>query len=51
MFGTDFPPGGTIQGMADALRSLELFNESDLRAIERGNAIQLIPRLKIPADE
>ncbi len=51
MFGTDFPPGGTIQGMADALRSLELFNESDLRAIERGNAVPLIPRLKIPADE
>jgi predicted TIM-barrel fold metal-dependent hydrolase len=45
MFGTDFPPGGTIQAMADALRSLKLFNESDLRAIERDNAVRLIPRL------
>jgi len=46
MFGTDFPPGGTIQDMADALRSLRLFDESDLRAIERDNAARLIPRLK-----
>ena len=46
MFGTDFPPGGTIQAMADALRTLNLFNESDLRAIERDNAVRLIPRLR-----
>ena len=46
MFGTDFPPGGTIQAMADALRTLGLFNESDLRAIERDNAVRLIPRLE-----
>ncbi len=46
MFGTDFPPGGTILAMADALRTLNLFNESDLRAIERDNAVRLIPRLE-----
>ena len=46
MFGTDFPPGGTIQAMAEALRTLNLFNDSDLRAIERDNAVRLIPRLR-----
>ena len=46
LFGTDFPPGGTIQGTSDALRSLQLFNEGDLRAIERDNAVRLIPRLR-----
>ena len=45
MFGTDFPPGGTIRNMADALRSLQLFSDDDLRAIERDNAVRLIPRL------
>jgi predicted TIM-barrel fold metal-dependent hydrolase len=46
LFGTDFPPGGTIQGTADTLRSLKLFSDGDLRAIERDNAVRLIPRLK-----
>jgi len=46
VFGTDFPPGGTIQGTADALRSLNLFDDSDLRAIDRDNAVRLIPRLR-----
>jgi 6-methylsalicylate decarboxylase len=45
LFGTDFPPGGTIQATADALRSLELFSDSDLRAIDRDNIVGLIPRL------
>jgi predicted TIM-barrel fold metal-dependent hydrolase len=45
LFGTDFPPGGTIQGTSDALRSLQLFSDSDLRAIERDNIVRLIPRL------
>jgi predicted TIM-barrel fold metal-dependent hydrolase len=45
LFGTDFPPGGTIQGTAETLRSLQLFSESDLRAIERDNIVGLIPRL------
>jgi predicted TIM-barrel fold metal-dependent hydrolase len=45
VFGTDFPPGGTIQGTAEALRSLNLFDADDLRAIDRDNAVRLIPRL------
>ena len=44
LFGTDFPPGGTIQGTSDALRALGLFGDSDLRAIERDNIVGLIPR-------
>ena len=46
MFGTDFPPGGTSEGVARSLRELGRFSESDLRAIERDNAIRLLPRLK-----
>jgi predicted TIM-barrel fold metal-dependent hydrolase len=46
VFGTDFPPGGTIRGTADALRSLDLFDERALRAIDRDNAVRLIPRLE-----
>ena len=46
LFGTDFPPGGTIQDAANALRSQRLFDERDLRAIDRDNAVRLIPRLK-----
>ena len=47
LFGTDFPPSGTIQGTAEALRSLQLFSDSDLRAIERDNLVRLMPRLRI----
>src|SRR5262245_17198487 len=46
MFGTDFPPGGTSQAVAQTLRELKMFSEADLRAIERDNAIRLLPRLK-----
>ena len=46
MFGTDFPPGGTSEGVARSLRELGRFSESDLRAIERDNAVRLLPRLK-----
>ena len=45
LFGTDFPPGGTIQGTSDLLRSLRLFSDRELRAIERDNVLRLIPRL------
>ena len=45
LFGTDFPPGGTVQGNADALRALGLFSDADLRAIDRDNILRLIPRL------
>src|SRR2546428_3307647 len=46
MFGTGFSPGGNRQGVARALRELPMFSESDLRAIERDNAVRLLPRLR-----
>jgi predicted TIM-barrel fold metal-dependent hydrolase len=46
MFGTDFPPGGTSMEIARTLRELKMFSESDLRAIERDNAVRLLPRLR-----
>jgi len=45
LFGTDFPPGGTNMALAQALRDLGFFKGDDLRAIERENAIRLLPRL------
>jgi predicted TIM-barrel fold metal-dependent hydrolase len=46
MFGTDFPPGGNGLEMAQTIRALKMFSETDLRAIERENAVKLLPRLK-----
>jgi predicted TIM-barrel fold metal-dependent hydrolase len=45
LFGTDFPPGGSNLDAAKALSELGFFNAADLRAIERDNAVKLIPRL------
>ena len=45
LFGTDFPPGGTSADYVTALRALKMFSEADLRAIERDNAVRLLPRL------
>jgi len=45
LFGTDFPPGGTAAEYARALRELKMFDEAALRAIERDNAVRLLPRL------
>ncbi len=44
VFGTDFPPGGTMAEYARRLRELDMFSESDLRLIERENAVGLLPR-------
>jgi len=44
VFGTDFPPGGTSAGVAKALREAGLFSDADLRAIDRENAVRLLPR-------
>ena len=49
LFGTDFPPGGTNVAMAKALADLRFFKAADLRAIERDNAVRLLPRLKASA--
>jgi predicted TIM-barrel fold metal-dependent hydrolase len=45
VFGTDFPPGGNARDVAAALRQTTLFSDSDLRAIDRENALRLLPRL------
>ncbi len=45
LFGTDFPPGGSSAGVAANLAALGLFSPADLRAVERGNAAALLPRL------
>jgi predicted TIM-barrel fold metal-dependent hydrolase len=45
LFGTDFPPGGAAADYVTAIRELKMFSESALRAIERDNAVRLLPRL------
>jgi 6-methylsalicylate decarboxylase len=47
VFGTDFPPGGTSAAVARTLREIGMFSEADLRAIDRDNAVRLVPRLAI----
>ena len=46
LFGTDFPPGGTSTEVAQLLAKLKMFDQAAMRAIDRDNAIRLIPRLK-----
>jgi predicted TIM-barrel fold metal-dependent hydrolase len=46
LFGTDFPPGGSSRAVAQALRDLKMFSDTELRAIERDNALRLVPRLR-----
>jgi 6-methylsalicylate decarboxylase len=46
LFGTDFPPGGTGLDVAKTLVKLGVFSESDLRSIDRENAVRLLPRFK-----
>ena len=46
MFGTDFPPGGTSAEVARELAALKLgFTDADMRAINRDNAVRVVPRL------
>jgi predicted TIM-barrel fold metal-dependent hydrolase len=47
LFGTDFPPGGSSEDVVSALRRLSDFNEADLQAVERDNAVRLLPRLRL----
>jgi predicted TIM-barrel fold metal-dependent hydrolase len=47
LFGTDFPPGGSNLEAARTLSELGLFSPADLRAIERDNAVRLLPRLSV----
>lgn len=45
LFGTDFPPGGSAIDYVRALEGIGLLNKNDLRAIDRDNAVRLLPRL------
>ena len=45
LFGTDFPPGGSATDYVKALSQMTLLNKNDLKAIDRDNAVRLIPRL------
>jgi predicted TIM-barrel fold metal-dependent hydrolase len=45
LFGTDFPPGGTSFDVANTIAGLGFFSAADLRAIDRDNAVKLLPRL------
>jgi 6-methylsalicylate decarboxylase len=45
LFGTDFPPGGTSLDLAKSIADLKMFTESELRVINRENAVRLLPRL------
>jgi predicted TIM-barrel fold metal-dependent hydrolase len=45
LFGTDFPSGGSIEAGVAGLTEYGL-SAGDLRAIERENALRLLPRLK-----
>ena len=46
VFGTDFPPGGTSAAVAKTLADLGMFSAADLRAIDRDNAVRLLPRFR-----
>ena len=46
LFGTDYPLGAGIAATAKGLKDNGGFSDRDLRAIERENALELIPRLK-----
>ena len=45
LFGTDYP-FGPAKAVAAGLRSVGLFGPEDLQAIERGNAVRIMPRLR-----
>jgi predicted TIM-barrel fold metal-dependent hydrolase len=45
LFGTDFPPGGTSKEVAQLLADLRMFDPAAMRAIDRDNAVALVPRL------
>ena len=46
LFGTDFPPGGSSREVAQLLADLRMFDAAAMRAIDRENAVGLLPRLK-----
>jgi predicted TIM-barrel fold metal-dependent hydrolase len=44
LFGTDFPPGGSAASEAAAIAATGMFDDAALRAVDRGNAVRLLPR-------
>ncbi|HEY7191714.1 MAG TPA: amidohydrolase family protein [Vicinamibacterales bacterium] len=46
LFGTDFPPGGSSVDYVKSLGEMSLISKEALRAIDRENAVRLMPRLK-----
>ena len=44
VFGTDFPPGGSAASAAAAISATGMFSDADLRAVDRDNAVRLLPR-------
>ena len=44
VFGTDFPPGGSAASAATAIAATGMFSDADLRAVDRDNAVRLLPR-------
>jgi len=46
LYGTDFPPGGNSRDVLKTLAEIGMFTETDLRAVERDNAVKLFPRFR-----
>lgn len=46
LFGTDFPPGGSSRVVRDAIAALGMFGPAEVSAVERENALALLPRLR-----
>ena len=46
LYGTDFPPGGNSRDVLNTLAEIAMFSETDLRAVERDNAVKLFPRFR-----
>ena len=46
LFGTDFPPGANSLDVVRTLAEIGMFSQSDLRAVERDNAVKLFPRFE-----
>jgi 6-methylsalicylate decarboxylase len=48
LFGTDFPFGaGGAQEHVKRLQAAGVFNDAELRAVARENAVRLLPRLRV----
>lgn len=44
LFGTDFPPGGSAAAEAKAIAATGMLDGAALRAVDRDNAVRLLPR-------